>query len=135
MDSSTSYTGVTKLELLNLHVQSQTSSAGPVITGPAGLLAAVIPCSNAYTLFSCADQDFEGIIDGEIVFFAGEVSVSFDISITDDSILEDLERFTVEVSSTEPNIMIQQTASIATVSIIDTDRKSIVDVHVVCVCG
>ena len=76
------------------------------------------------TLFS-SDQDFESIIDREIVFFAGQVSVSFDISITDDSILEDLERFTVLVSSAEPNIMIQETASIATVSIVDTDRKSI----------
>ena len=59
-----------------------------------------------------------------VLFRAGETSVTFDVPITDDSILEDNENFMLTIDqSSLPGYVFCGNPDEATVTIVDDDRK------------
>ena len=60
-----------------------------------------------------------------VMFLAGEASATLDISIIDDTILENNENFTVMIDSTSLpiNVVIANNSGHATVTIVDDDSE------------
>ena len=58
-----------------------------------------------------------------VVFEPGETSVTVDVPIQDDIILEDTELFSATLMSDLPNVVLYDNASNANIAIIDNDRK------------
>ena len=54
---------------------------------------------------------------------AGSTTATFDVPITDDMILEELENFMLTINSSLPDGVTRGTPSEATVTIVDDDRK------------
>ena len=58
-----------------------------------------------------------------VFFEAGETSVTVDVPIQDDMILEDTEFFSATLMSQLPNVLVFENASNADIAILDNDRK------------
>ena len=58
-----------------------------------------------------------------VVFASGQTTTTVDVTITDDTVLEEDEIFTATLMSQEPNVIIQDANSNADISIFDDDRK------------
>ena len=58
-----------------------------------------------------------------VTFPAGSTTATFNVPITDDMILEELENFMLTINSSLPTGVTRGTPSEATVTIVDDDRK------------
>ena len=58
-----------------------------------------------------------------VTFPAGSTTATFNVPITDDMILEELENFMLTINSSLPTGVTRGTPSQATVNIVDDDRK------------
>lgn len=67
--------------------------------------------------------DYVDFNNTEVIFEPGSASTFFDIPILNDLALESIEMFTIILSSSQPNVMIEEDADTATVTITDIDSK------------
>ena len=65
-----------------------------------------------------------------VVFGPGEVTAMVNVSIIDDTVLEEDEMFSATLTSDQPNVVVQANSSNAVVTIRDYDRKSYYRWHV-----
>ena len=82
----------------------------------------VIFSLHVYIQCHVGDLDYVSV-NTQVIFPAGVSTTSFDVPILNDLALEAVEVFTVLLSSSEPNIVISEDSSTATVTITDIDSE------------
>ena len=80
--------------------------------------------------FSTAGSDFTPVLPMNLTFQPGTVQHCIDINVTNDPILEAAEIFTVELTTTDPNVTLSPRSAVVT--IIRNDGR-LIAVHTLCV--